>query len=309
MIFVSSDKHIFSFGPDLEPVAYAKPGDIICFETLDCFAGQLTSEIQSIANIDLTRANPATGPVFIEGAEPGDTLKIEILDIRVSKTGVVVALPGFGLLGDKLRDERIRICRIEDGFVYFTVKDSSRPVKIRLPYKPMVGVIGVAYSKKVPSTIPGVHGGNMDTKLITRGTAVYLPVFKEGGLLAVGDVHAVMADGEMCATGCEVSGEVVVRVDVIKGCSVQWPIIEAEDAIYIIVSKESLEEAFYEASNAAARAISCSLSLEFEDAYMIAGLIVDLQVSQVVNVVKTVRARIPKEFASITQILEALNNK
>ncbi len=305
-IFIGSDKHIFYFGPDIEPVATARPGDIIHFETMDCFANQIRSEAQLITQIDLSKANPATGPVFIEGADRGDVLKVEILDIKTSDNGIVAIAPGFGFLGDKVKEPRTKICDIRENYVYFTGKGFAHFVEIKLPYRPMIGVIGVASDEKIPCVIPGRHGGNMDTKLITKGTTVYLPVLKRGGLLAIGDLHAVMGDGEVCVTGCEVSGEVLVRVDLIEDNPTPWPILETDDAYYIVVSRENINDALYEATDLAVKVLAHSLALSWDEAYMFASMAVDIQISQIVNAVKTIRARIPKEYTTATKLMEAL---
>jgi len=297
-IFVSSDKRVYYFGPDLEPVTKADPGDIIHFETMDCFSNQITSESQLVTDIDFSRVNPATGPVYVNGANRGDVLRVKILDIRTSDRGIIVTAPGYGVLGDKVRHARTKFCEIKDGYVYF------EGIKIR--YEPMIGVIGVAYDEKVPCGVPGRHGGNMDTKLIKIGSTVYLSVFKEGGLLGIGDLHAVMGDGEVCVAGCEVAGEVLVSVDIIKNIALPWPIVETEDAYYLIISKKNVEEAFKEAVDLAVKILSYSNSIEWDEAYMLASMVVDLQVSQLVDPAKTVRARIPKEYTTLKSMLKAL---
>ena len=305
-VFVDSSKVIYYFGPDLEPVAFADPGDVICFETLDCFSNQISSEDQLVTDIDFSRVNPATGPIYIRGAERGDTLAVKILDIETSDRGVIVTAPGYGVLGDKVRSPRTKICEIrEDKFVYFVGKGAVHFVGLRLPYRPMIGVIGVAYDEKVPCGVPGKHGGNMDTKLITKGVTVYLPVFREGALLGVGDLHAVMGDGEVCVAGCEVSGKVLVTTSVFKEKFIPWPIVETDEVFYLIVSHEDINKALYEATDLAVKVLQHSLALDWDEAYMIASMIVDIQISQLVDPAKTVRARIPKDYVSLPKIFEA----
>ena len=296
---MDSSKHVFYFGPDLKPVIKANPGDIIHFKTLDCFSNQISSEEQIVFDVDFSKVNPATGPVYIEGAKRGDALAVKILDIVTSDRGVIVTANGFGVLGDMVSKARTRICEIRDGFVYFR--------GIKLPYKPMIGVIGVAAEEKIPCGVPGKHGGNLDTKLISVGAKVYLPVFLDGGLLGVGDLHAVMGDGEVCVASCEVPGDVFLKVDVLKNLAPKWPVVEDEDAYYIVVSREKVDDAFYEATNLAVKVLEESLSISWDDAYMLASMIVDMQVSQLVNPVKTVRARIPKDYTSLEKLLRAIS--
>jgi amidase len=146
----------------------------------------------------------ATGPVFIEGAELGDSLVAEILDIKVEENGVIVTVPKNGILGGKRFDPSTKIVGITSGYVQF---DED----VRVKANPMIGTIGVApQSAEIPSSSLGKHGGNMDVKELTAGTKLYLPVFAEGALFAAGDLHAVQADGELCVSSVEVAGEVLL---------------------------------------------------------------------------------------------------
>ncbi|AMM54011.1 acetamidase/formamidase family protein [Pyrococcus kukulkanii] len=287
MIVVPKEKHVYSFGPDIKEVARVKPGEIVVFETLDALGGQIKSEDDTVEKIDFSRVNPATGPVYVEGAKRGMALKVKILDIEVADRGVIVTAPGAGVLGDKVKKPRTKICEIKNGFVHFN--------GIRIPVRPMVGVIGVASEEDVPTGTPGRHGGNMDTNLITMGSTVYFPVFKDGAYLALGDLHAVMADGEVCVSACEVSGRVTVRVDIIDW-RIEWPVVETSDSYYILVSHENLEEAVREAVEQGVKFIMEKRGLSWDKAYMLASLIMDVQVSQLVDPKKTIRVRIPKEF-------------
>ena len=188
MLFIDKSKHIFAFGPNLKPAAEAENEEIVIFETLDALSNQITSEEQTLEVVDFSKVNPATGPLYVKGAKPGDALKVDILDIEVADRGVVLTAPKAGVLGDKVKKPKTKVCKIEDGYVYFG--------DIRIPARPMIGVIGVASLEEIPCGKPGKHGGNMDTKLIRKGTTLYLPVFVEGGLLAIGDLHAVMGEGK-----------------------------------------------------------------------------------------------------------------
>ena len=294
---ISEENIFFVFDPSLKPVATVNPGDIVVFHTKDCFSNQLISEDQSVATIDFSRVNPATGPVFVRGAEPGDSLLVDILSIETAERGFIVTVPGAGALGENVKQAKTRACYIRGDSVEF--------LGLKTKANKMIGVIGVATSEKTPTGTPGRHGGNLDTKLITEGSRVILPVEVSGALLGLGDLHAAMADGELCVAACEVAGRVEVKVSVAKNLRVPWPVVETGDAFYILVSHDSLEEAVKEASRIAVQVLEKGLGLDWHDAYMLASLVVDLQISQVVDPRKTIRARIPKSLVSWERFIKA----
>jgi amidase len=201
LVRVSKEHVFYSFDPGTPPAAKAAPGDLVEFECLDALGGQVTDEHQALESIDWGRVNPATGPVYVDGAEAGDALAVRILSIELANQGVIVTIPGEGALPHRAREARTRICRISGDLVEF--------LGFKLKARKMIGVIGVASSEKPPTGTPGRHGGNLDTRLITEGATVYLPVEFEGALLGVGDLHAVMGDGEVCVAACEAPGRVL----------------------------------------------------------------------------------------------------
>lgn len=296
---ISDNRCIFAFGPSNSAAEKAEPGSIIVFKTLDCFSNQITAEDQYVSGIDFSRINPATGPVDIEGAVRGDALKVRVLEIVPGTRGTIVTIPDAGVLGAETRKSTTRICRVRDGSVHFG--------GITIPARPMIGVIGVAGDEETSCGNPGRHGGNLDTTLISAGATLYLPVFRDGGLLALGDVHAVMGDGEACVAACEVPAEVTVKVDLCKGLAPAWPVLETDDAFFILVSDEDLAKAFEEGFSCAVRALAKANDLSREDAYMLASLVADAGVSQLVNPRKTIRVRIPKSMTTIGALLEALH--
>ncbi len=298
---VSGDKVIYKFKPSMEAVETISPGDVIKVETNDCFYQQITSEEQVLAEIDYDRLNPATGPIYIEGAEPGDLLKLKIISIDVKSKGVVAVVPNEGALGDQVTKPVIRVIEIEDGQAVFH--------GIKMPIKPMIGVIGVAPADEDgewPTDSPWKHGGNMDTTDIKAGSTLYFPVRQKGALLALGDCHAVMGDGEVCFTGLEIPAEVVLEVGLLKGKATKWPFVETDEHIMIIASGNNLEEAVYESASQAVKHIQDSLGIGWEDAYVFASLSVDLKISQVVDPKVTVRAAIPKYVVSTQQLIESI---
>ncbi len=295
MLRISRESSVGAFAPKMSPVAFAKPGELILFETHDCWHGQISSEGQDIGKVDFTCLNPATGPVCIEGAEPGDVLSVSVLSIDVASCGVISVIPGGGLLGGEVKKSFTRIIPVSSVMAGF----AGRP----LPIKPMIGVIGVATSQKqgaVSTGIPGRHGGNMDTKDICEGATLFLPISQEGAMLAMGDVHALMADGEACVTGLEIAAEVLVRIGLIKQTRISWPAIRGGSELMIVASGATLEEAARAATDSAVRYISAACGIKWEESYMMASLAVDLRISQCVDPQMTVRAVIPLDRLGIT---------
>jgi len=298
---ISGSKVIYSFTYDMEPVETVSPGEVFKVETNDCFYQQIEREDQIITEIDYDRINPATGPIYVEGAEPGDILKIKILDIAVAGKGVSGTVPNEGALGDQVTRPTIRIINIEDGYAVLE--------GIKVPIEPMIGVIGVAPKEedgKLPTEMPWKHGGNMDTKDIKKGSTLYLPVYQKGALLALGDCHAAMGDGEICFTGLEIPAVVTLEVDLIKGKTIEWPLVETDEYTAVIASGNTLDEALYLAASEAVKHLKNGLNLTWEDAYILAGLAVDMKISQVVDPKKTVRAAIPKQIIATERIIESL---
>lgn len=282
------DRQIYAFATTMEPVARAAPGERLLFEAQDALGGQVKAETDILSDLDFTRINPATGPVFVEGAGPGDTLVVRVLAIDCASSGVIVTGPGLGVLGDEMARHVTRILAVEDGAVAFD--------GLRIPARPMIGVIGVAPAESEYATgTAHRHGGNMDTKEVVAGSTLYLPVSQPGALLALGDVHAVQGDGEVCVSACEVDAQVTVEVGLIKGRKAAWPIVEVDGAMLILVSLPTVGEALEEATRQAVRLLCAARDLPPEEAAMMASLAVDMGISQLVDPNKTAKARIPNE--------------
>ncbi len=298
---ISRNNVIYKFEHKMNAVDKIKSGDRVKFETNDCWTQQIISEEQLVKEIDYEILNPATGPVFIEEAEPGDMLKIYIESIEINDQGSAVAVPNEGVLGDQVKESRVKIIDIEDGYALFN--------DIKIAVSPMIGVIGVAPAEEDgewTSETPWKHGGNMDTKDIKAGNTLYLPVYQKGGLLALGDCHAVMGDGELCFTGLEIPAIVTLKVDLIKKKKINWPMIEDKDHIKIIASGDTLDEALYTGSDQAVKFLMNGLGYDWNDAYILASLVVDLEISQVVDPTKTIRASIPKQILSMERLIETI---
>jgi len=280
-------KLIYDMSPTHKPALSVPSGSRLVFETCDCFEDQITSEQTPFQALDWTRINPATGPVFIEGADPGDILEVKIEKIEVRDYGVMVTGPDMGVLGDELTENSIRIIPIRQSNAFFTEK-------VQLPLNPMIGVIGTSPAGEAISCgIPGSHGGNMDCKMIREGATLYLPVNVPGALLALGDLHAAMGDGEVSVCGVEVSGVVTLSVTVIKGKQWQLPLLKTPESLYMIASEKSLDEATRRATKNMVHFLIHECALNQYDAIHLLSIAGNLQICQIVDPLKTVRMELP----------------
>jgi amidase len=271
---LSRDQVIWAFGPDLEPVLEVEPGDTVVFETNDCFTGQIRSEDDLVTEIDMGRINGATGPVAVMGAEPGDSLVAEILDVTPIDWGVATLIPGFGQLIDEVRAPLTRLFRVEDGMIRMNDR-------VSFPARPMVGVVGVATDGDTLSNgLAGRHGGNLDDHLHGAGARIFFPVRQPGGMFGVGDMHASMGDGEICFTGVEIAGEVTIRFDLLKGKQATWPVTELRDRWLPHATANDYGDALKLVSEEAARLLVDEHGFSIEDAFIFLSVACDAGVAQ-----------------------------
>lgn len=234
----------YEFSRHNPPRLRIQPGETILFETEDAFSGQVRSNDDRRDKTKIPYGNPQTGPVWVEGAEPGDVLAVKIEEIR----------PVLGQCATRTSDPKqlcewlgtdvphgTHVCPIRDGLIHWSDQ-------ITIPYQPMLGCIGTAPEMGVPTTIPaGYHGGNMDIIETCPGNVVYLPVYVPGGFLYLGDAHAAMGHGELSASGLEMPSETIVTVNLIKQKKIVCPRIESPDEIMTIVSGCPMERSTAEA--------------------------------------------------------------
>jgi amidase len=271
---IGRDEIVWAFGPDLEPVLEVEPGETVTFETNDCFTGQITSEDDLVTEIDFDRVNSATGPVAVKGAEPGDSLVAEILDIRPVEIGFACLIPGFGQLIDQVEAPVTRLFRVQDGWIEMNER-------VRFPARPMVGVVGVATDgETLGNGLAGRHGGNLDDHLHGKGARMYFPVRQPGGMFAVGDMHASMGDGEVCFTGVEIAGEVDIRFDLLKGKQGTWPVTELADRWIPHATADDYGEALRLCTEEAARFLVDEWGFSPEDAFIFLSVACDAGVAQ-----------------------------
>lgn len=273
------------------PCDRVRAGEIVAFETYDCFTNQFLQEEATFENVIRKPGNPATGPLYIEGAMPGDMLKIDILDIEMGPVGIVMLGPNSGSEKEEFPQKVLRRVPVKGGYAYFNER-------VKIPVKPMIGVIGVAPAGEGVSTVtPMDHGGNMDCTQIKKGASLYLPVFVEGALLSMGDFHAVMGDGEVEDCGLEIEGRAIVRVSVVrnKNC-VSYPMIETEDQLITLASREEVEEAWRAAARQMYEFMKEKVGMDYEEAGMLLTMTGDLIICQTVNPMKTVRMELPRHI-------------
>ena len=279
---------IYSFNPSNTPVYFAKDGETFWVETDDCYNGQIKSISDLRPNIDISIMDAAVGPIEIENATTKDILCVEILDIQFADQGVMVTSPGLGILGDRISNPETKIIQVNNGLAHFSKE-------IKLPLTPMVGVMGVSPSHgSYHCATPGDFGGNMDTKEVTIGSKVYLPIFVDGAMLAVSDLHACMGDGELSGTGIETAGKVCLKVTVIKGKQLSRPMIETDTSVYTIATCPTYDEAVKTSVSDMVDFLSKKLNLNFPDAYRLLSAACNIKISQVVNGVYTLKVEAPK---------------
>ncbi|OIB58239.1 acetamidase/formamidase family protein [Natrialba sp. SSL1] len=288
---------IYEFTPELEPIATVESGEKLTIDTRDSLDGAVQSDSDVIEAVP-DEVNAATGPIEVAGAKPGDVLRVDIEDIRLTEEhGRVISIEGFGLLAgyEGIEAPKTRVTPVEDGSLSFEGIDADIPVD------PLIGTIGVATESETHTTlVPHNHGGNLDTTDLAAGNTVYLPVFQEGAMLAMGDCKAAMADGEMCGTGAEIGTDIDITVEVLSEpeTELERPLIETPDAWKPLANAETLEEACELANRDALELLAAEHDISTTDAYLFSSLVGGLEISQVVDPLVTVRNSIPKEYLS-----------
>src|SRR5215218_1462025 len=241
----------YVFNPYREPIARVKPNERVTIHTDDAFESRITKEedLPSRALATAKFLNPQTGPVFVEGAEPGDTLAVRIESIEPTRDfAVSVLIPYFGGLTSTnltrtLQEplpERVWIWDLVDGGNYLV----NEELGVTLPWEPFLGPLAVAPDlEAITALAPGPFGGNMDVPDVKPGNTVYLPVWNPGALVYTGDCHARQGQGELCGVAMEITSEVTVSFEVIKGGGIEWPRIESEDKLMTVGSARPMEDA------------------------------------------------------------------
>ena len=300
---VPADHLIYAFEPVMKPTIRVPDGARVEVHCLDGLGGWIQTETDLtdiLKSVDLDQVldqiNGITGPIYVEGANPGDVLEfaIEAIDVEADH-GCTLFVPGFGLQQDKVAAARTRISAISGNSALVL---GRIPVQLR----PMIGTIGVApASERWTTMYPHDHGGNLDTSDIRAGSSIYLPVHQPGALLALGDAKAVMGDGEVCGSGIEVPVRVTGQVNVIKTRQLHRPLIRTETEWMTLGSAEDLMQACKLAHHDMVELLAEAHNLDWEDAYILSSIITSLRISQVVDPYVTVRCCVSKKYLEVFQ--------
>jgi len=292
-IHVHRDQWHLAWDHSIPPIARVQSGEEVSFDMLEASNGQIGPEstVEAIRTLDFARVDQVNGPIYVEGAAPGDTLEVEFLDLQPADWGWTAIIPGFGLLADEFPEPAIKVWHLEggaDGYGEFAPG-------IRIPLAPFCGEIGLAPGAPgALSTIPPYrHGGNMDTKHLTKGARLFLPVEVEGALFSMGDGHAAQGDGEVCGTAIETPMRATVRLTVHKDRPVPEPQFftagplaqRTNTAPYYCT--DGIGPDLMEATRKAVRHmidyLQYTYSLSRADAYMLCSVAVDLKLCEVVD--------------------------
>jgi acetamidase/formamidase len=291
-LHVSSDQNHLAWDPAIPPVARVGDGDVVEFDCLDASNGQITAEstTESLGQLDFERVDQVTGPVEVVGAEPGDTLQVDLLEFAPADWGWTASIPGFGLLADDFPDGHLKITRLpaDGGPVEFWPG-------IRIPLAAFCGEVGVAPETGPRSTIPpDLHGGNMDTRHLVAGSTLFLPVFHAGARFSIGDGHATQGDGEVSGTAIETPMQAVVRLSVRKDVHVSGPeFVAAADPHAALrngprYATDGIGPDLLVASRDALRRMIEWLGrehgLDAMQAYLLCSVAIDLRISEIVDV-------------------------
>lgn len=288
MKHIGAEKLIYAFSPGNPPSSAVGLDELFLVDCPDCYSGQIQTPGDLRPDIDTSIMDASTGPIAVEGVAAGETIRVMVHEMILAEKGVMVTAPGLGPLGDLIREPDTRIIPVEKGMAVFSET-------IRLPLTPMIGVIGVApASESVHCAVPGDHGANMDTKDIRPGSAVYFTAFVDGALLALGDFHACMGDGELSGTGIEIGGKAVLSVSKVPGVRIPAPVVETAAEFMVVVSGKEFMSVSRRAVKEGVGLLSAYHGISLPDAYRLLSATCDLRVSQIVNEKITLRLAIPK---------------
>jgi acetamidase/formamidase len=299
------EQYAWTFG-GYDPVRRLRPGEVLDVYTEDCFAGRIrTFEDLPSTSIEYPFINPQTGPFYVDGTEPGDTLAVHLIDVQPARDwGVSTTTPFFGSLSTTkytatLHDalpERVWLYRVDSAArqLTFSARDSDH--EVQLPLEPFHGTVGVAPAAQEVRNVlvPEAFGGNMDTPEARAGTTLYFGVNVLGALVSLGDGHYRQGEGEACGVAVEGSMNTVLTVEVLKGVYCDWPRLEDDESIMVAGSYRPLEDAYRIAHSQLVRWISAEAGLSLLDAYQHVTQTATARIANDVDPNYTVVAKVPK---------------
>ncbi len=296
-------KFVFGVAP---PVARLKPGNILEANSLDCFGNALQKPGDTMAMVK--GDNPLTGPFYIEGAEPGDTLVVKILDLEVDgKQGVGTFSPGFGAVNSTHYTPVLEAKPLEDKIWFYPIDHEKNTAtfealdskfKVSFPVHPFLGCIGVAPAngEARSSIVPAEFGGNMDAPEVSKGNTPYLPVNVNGALFYFGDGHAAMGDGEVAGSAVEVPMKARLRIDLLKKKKIDWPRLENETTLMTTGIYRPVDDAVRIAVTELIHWVHADYGLSELDAYELCSKVCKLHLTEMVDPNYVVVASIDKKF-------------
>ncbi|RWP86971.1 MAG: acetamidase [Mesorhizobium sp.] len=286
-------QHHFGWDNSFAPAERVAPGSIIEFQCLDSSGGQLQADstVADVARLDFATVNPVTGPIFVEGAEPGDALKVTIDIFKPSGFGWTANIPGFGLLADDFKEPALNIWKYDA----VSLEPALFGKNARVPLKPFAGTIGNALAEKGHHSVvpPRRVGGNLDIRDLAAGTTLYLPVEVAGALFSVGDTHAAQGDGEVCGTAIESPMDVVLKLDLVKDARLKTPRFTTPGPVTRHLDAKGYEvttgigpDLMAGAREAVAQMVDLlagRYKIDPVEAYMLASVCGDLRISEIVD--------------------------
>ncbi|HET6943777.1 MAG TPA: acetamidase/formamidase family protein [Gaiellaceae bacterium] len=286
------DAFEYAWDNSIEPALEIESGQAVLLHVRDASDEQISrnSGVDDVLQLDFSHVNPVSGPIYVKGAEPGDALAVELLELRPQAWGWTAIIPGFGLLADEYAEPWLRISDVdaERGRIRFSER-------VTLPYRPFPGTLGVAPAEPGSHSIvpPSRFGGNMDTKHLNPGVTLYLPVGVRGALFSLGDTHAAQGDGEVCGTAIETAMDAVVRLTVRKDVKVDAPQYDIPASSTTAIEPTSyhvctgvgpdLLEAARDAVRATVTWLGERHGLDRQEAYALASVACDLRIHEVVD--------------------------
>ena len=299
----SLGNYSYVIGPYREPVATVKPGETFTVETADAFENKIDSPKADITKlIRLPYVNPLTGPIYVEGAEKGDTLAVTIDSIEVVRDyGVSALIPEFGGLCSTVFTRtlnpplppRVMLHPIQDDEITF----SEHLDILSIPCEPFYGTIGTAPElEAISSLAPGFHGGNMDAADVCPGNTVFLPVQVPGALLYVGDGHAAQGDAEVCGVAVEVPTRGTMTAELIKGLAIGTPRVESSDYIMAVGSARPMEDAARIAFYELVIWLEADYGIERLMAYQLCSQVARVRLANMVDILYSIVAKFPKRY-------------
>lgn len=287
------------------PVARLKPGDVLDTNTLDGFGNAIKKPGDTLSLVK--GDNPLTGPFYVEGAEPGDTLAVKILDLQVDgDQGIGAIVPGFGAINETTYTpmlhsplpEKIWFYPIDHATNTATFRALDSDFSVKIPVHPFFGCIGVAPAngEARSSVVPAEFGGNMDAPEVSVGNTVYLPVNVAGALLYMGDGHAAMGDGEIAGTAIEVPLRGRLQVDLVKRLKINWPRFENDQAIMTVGVYRPLDDCLRIAFTELVAWINRDYGLSELDAYELLSKVARIHLDEMVDPNYVIVASIEKKY-------------